>query len=80
MAVLTTAPSPVMTPQASSEALSNGRSLGIVTACDWSTTTYSAKAPVRRPWTKARPSGKCNRPAWSIGKLPSHITGSPWAQ
>jgi len=49
-AVLTTAPSPVMTPQASKEAHSNDISSGMGTIWDCSTTTYSAKAPVRRPW------------------------------
>ncbi len=49
-AVLTTAPSPVMTPQASKAAHSKGTSSGMGTTWDCSTTTYSAKAPVRRPW------------------------------
>ena len=48
-AVLTTAPRPVITPQASSEALSNGMSSGSGTTWDSATTAYSAKAPVRSP-------------------------------
>ena len=54
-AVLTTAPTPVSTPQAMSDALSSGTSFGIATACDASTTMCSAKAPVRRPWTSGLP-------------------------
>ena len=48
-AVLMTAPMPVMTPQAMRAALSSGTSLSMATAWLASTTTYSAKAPVRRP-------------------------------
>jgi hypothetical protein len=49
-AVLSTAPQPVITPHANKAALSRGIDSGIGTTCDWSTTAYSAKAPVRRPW------------------------------
>ena len=56
LAVLTTAPMPVSTPQAISDALSSFRSFGITTACEASTTMCSAKAPVRRPWTIGLPS------------------------
>ena len=80
MAVFTTAPSPVMTPQASSEALSSGTSFGIATACEDSTTTCSAKAPVRSPCTIAAPSPEESGLASSSGKLVSQATGAPWAQ
>ena len=55
-AVFTTAPKPVMTPQASSEALAKGISVGMATAWEASTTAYSAKAPVSRPWVTGWPS------------------------
>ena len=44
-----------MTPQAISAALSSFTSFGIATACEASTTTYSANAPVRMPCTSGVP-------------------------
>ena len=61
-AVLNTAPRPVMTPQASSDALANGTSLGIVTTCETWTVTRSAKAPVRMAWWIGAPSSAVERP------------------
>ena len=49
LAVLTTAPIPVMTPQAISDALSSGISRGMRATWLASTTTCSAKAPIRIP-------------------------------
>ena len=55
-AVFTTAPRPVITPQASSDALSSGSVSGIATTWDSSTTATSAKAAVRSPWCTPAPS------------------------
>ena len=60
--MLTTAPKPVITPQASSAARSNGSSGGIPTAWDASTTTSSANAPVRSPWAIGLSVGIRQRP------------------
>ncbi len=79
-AVLTTAPSPVSTPQAISAALSSGTSFGIAIVCDWSTTMCSAKAPVRRPWTIGLPAPSCKGVARSSGNTSSQNTGAPSAQ
>src|SRR6266404_2663881 len=54
-AVLMTAPMPVMTAQPMREAEAKGTSLGMATAWEPSTTTYSAKAPVPRPWVMGAP-------------------------
>ncbi len=48
-AVFVTAPKPVITPQASSDAASKAISFGIIATWLLSTTTFSAKAPVRSP-------------------------------
>ena len=79
-AVLTTAPSPVSTPQAMSAALSRAMSFGIAIACDWSTTMRSAKAPVRRPWTIGLPALSLSGVARSSGNTSSQKTGAPSAQ
>ena len=79
-AVLTTAPIPVSTPQAMSDALSSGTSFGIATAWDWSTTMCSAKAPVRSPWTSGLPAPSCSGVKRSSGNTSSQNTGAPSAQ
>ena len=55
LARLTTAPKPVVTPQASSEARSMGKSGSIFTSCDSCTSTYSAKPPTRAFWMISSP-------------------------
>ena len=57
-----TAPIPVMTAQAIRQALVSGTPSGIATACDACTTTSSANAPQRSPWTARSP------PASTIGE------------
>ena len=79
-AVLTTAPKPVSTPQAMRAALSSGMSLGIATACDWSTTMCSAKAPVRSPCASGLPTPSASGVSRSSGKTSSQKTGAPSAQ
>ena len=46
LAVLMAAPTPVLTPQPISEAMSNGTSSSILMAASWGSVTYSAKVPV----------------------------------
>ena len=60
-AVFTTAPTPVMTPQASRHASSGGRSSGSGTHWLASTTTASAKAAVFIPCASAAPAGVAER-------------------
>ena len=79
-AVFATAPKPVITPQASSEAASRGRLEGIATTCDWSTTTRSAKAAVRSPCTKGSPPGRRSGLRSSSGNRVSQVTRAPWLQ
>ncbi len=63
-----------------SEATSNGMSAGTGATWLWWTTTCSAKAPMRMPWTMLSPplplSGLCR----SSGKTSSQNTGAPPAQ
>ncbi len=71
-AVLTTAPKPVITPQASSEATSKPMSSAIFTICDWSVTTSSANAAVFRPCTSLPPPGRLSGLCASSGNRVSH--------
>src|SRR5262249_20241614 len=79
-AVLVTAPKPVMTPHARSEAESSGRLVGMATAWEASTTTYSANAAVRRPCVSGSPPVRRSGLLLSSGKRVSHVTGVPWRQ
>ena len=76
-AVLTTAPKPVSTPQAMSEATSNGMSAGTEATWLWWTTTCSAKAPMRMPWTMLSPSLAVSGLCRSSGNTSSQNTGAP---
>ena len=78
-AVLVTAPKPVSTPQAISEAASSGTSFGMATAWEPSTTTYSANAPVRMPCTSASPFAVSGLRS-SSGNTASHNTCAPVEQ
>ena len=61
-AVLMTAPTPVITPHASSAALSSGISAGTATACEASMTTCSAKAAGPKALHDRGPVGCAERP------------------
>jgi len=48
--------------------------------CDWSTTAYSANAPVLIPWFKGSPRWLCSRFSAASANVPSHRCGDPAAQ
>ena len=78
-AVLSTAPTPVITPQASRHASSGAMSAGSFTHWLRSTTAISAKAAVRRPCT-IRPPPCSLRGDGGISQAWSHEVGTPPAQ
>jgi hypothetical protein len=78
-AVLVTAPKPVMTPQASSEATGKAMSRDTFTA--WLVNqAFSAKAPVRNAWKTAPPSASRMGPAASRGNTSSQVMAWPRRQ
>ncbi len=79
-AVLVTAPSPVITPQARRAALSNGTSFAIATACEAWTTTLCAKAAVLTPCVTGCPERSLSGERASSGSRVSQVTGMPPAQ
>ena len=68
-AVLSAAPTPVMTPQPTRDATSKGTSSSIFTTAWWGTTMCSANVPVpAMPWTGAPSSRKFGLAAESDGR------------
>ena len=79
-AVLCTAPAPVRTPHANSEAEVDGTSAGYETTCERWTTTCSAKAPVLSPWATGDPVPSVSGPCRSRPKSPEQVTWWPRRQ
>ena len=69
-----------MTAQAIRQALVSGTPAGIATACDACTTTSSANAPQRIPWTARSPPASMIGEASSSRKRASHSAGAPSRQ
>ena len=78
-AVLRTAPTPVMTPQARRQA-SSGVSSGTGTICERCTSTWLAKAAVRSPCATGAPVASLSGVRSSRGKVARHDTGWPRRQ
>src|SRR5918999_1787397 len=86
-AVLITAPTPVVTPQPTSDACANGMSLSIGTAATSATSAYSANVPspparpnsllfdrrVGRPETVGERSQSTGQPFWHISHRPQLV-------
>jgi hypothetical protein len=79
-AVLTTAPTPVITPHASNDAAFGSIALSMATTCEACTTTCSANAAVRSPCTIVSPSCVVSGERWSSAKVVVHATNSPRLQ
>ncbi len=79
-AVLSTAPTPVVTPQPMSASCSSGRSVCTLTSERSSTTAWSANVPMPSMGTAALPSPRASRrsPRWSASS--SHSRDSPRRQ
>ena len=79
-AVLRTAPTPVMTPQARRHARSSPRSAGMTTSCDWSTTTDSANPATRMPALSGWPVRLWSRCSVMSANCPSQRYAAPVRQ
>ena len=77
LAVLVTAPNPVITPHASNDALGAGIEVGTETHCDSCTTTYSANPPVRMLCTIELPLASVIGDLASSGNCVEQVTGMP---
>ena len=74
------APKPVITPQEMRHAASSATPAGIVTACETSTTTLSAKPPTLSPARTGRPCASLRRGAESMANAAVHWAGLPASQ
>ncbi len=78
-ALCSTAPTPVMTAQAMTDAVVNPTPSGTATTCEAWTTTSSANAPQRMPCRARRPSARRIGLVSSSRKVAVHRVGSPAA-